>query len=228
MRILVVQHVPFERAGLIESWAVEHGHTIHVCQMYKAEPLPAPAEVDLHVSMGGPMGVSDADRIPFLASEMSLMRDVLAGGGRVFGVCLGAQLLAAALGARVFRNTHREIGWMPVQKAGSHKLTDTLPDSLQVLHWHGDTFDLPQGSVHLLRSEACANQAFVAGNRALGLQFHLEMTELSLGEIIENCREDLASDTYVHSESQILADAPRYAATCRQVLFGLLDRFVAD
>lgn len=227
MRIVVVQHVPFERAGLIESWALERGHSVSVSRMYAAEVLPSADAMDLLVSMGGPMGVSDADRIPFLASEMDLMRRLFSQGGRILGVCLGAQLLAAALGARVFRGAHKEIGWMPVQKAAGHKLTETLPDPLHVLHWHGDTFDLPAGSVHLLRSEACAHQAFISENRALGLQFHLEMTEQALAEIIQNCREDLTPGAYVHSEAQMIADAPRYAALCRQVLYGLLDGFTA-
>lgn len=227
MKFLAVQHVPFERPGLIETWALENGHTVLPCRMHAGDALPGLDSFDFYVSMGGPMGVEDSKRIPFLAEEMTLMKRAAAAGKPVLGVCLGAQLLAAALGARVFRNEHREIGWMPVERVIDHPFFSDFPAVLSVLHWHGDTFELPRDSVHVLKSEACRHQAFVRG-RAVGLQFHLEMTESSLREIIENCRSELAPGPHVHSEQQMLADAPAFTAACKDALYSLLGRMTRD
>jgi GMP synthase-like glutamine amidotransferase len=218
-----VEHVPFETPGLIELWARERGHTVNRCRMHAGETLPSSEDFDFYVSMGGPMGVSDADRIPFLSREMELMRLAVRADKPALGVCLGAQLLAAALGARVFKNAHREIGWMPVRKTGSPAAFANFPQSLPVLHWHGDTFDLPEGAEHALQSEACKNQAFVV-RRAVGLQFHLEMTEDSLQNIIQNCRDDLAPGPFVQTEEEMMRGAALYAGACKTALFGILDR----
>lgn len=223
MRILAAEHVPFETPGLIQTWAEERGHTVAVCRMHAGDTLSTALDFDFYVSMGGPMGVSDSDRLVFLAQEMQLMRQMVLKDLPVLGVCLGAQLLAAALGARVYRNPHREIGWMPVEKTTDSSVFADFPQTLSVLHWHGDTFDLPEGAVQVLRSEACRNQAFTV-RRAVGLQFHLEMTQESLEEIIRNCRNDLAPGPYVQSEAQMMQGAVEYAGACKNALYDLLDR----
>ncbi len=226
MRILASEHVPFETPGLIGVWARTRGHQVIPCRMHAGETLPAAPDFDFYVSMGGPMGVSDAERIPFLSQEMELMRRMVSEDKPVLGVCLGAQLLAAAMGARVYNNPHREIGWMPVKKTANAPAFAKFPETLPVLHWHGDTFDLPPGAVHVLESEACKNQAFTV-RRAVGLQFHLEMTGESLQSIIHNCRDDLAPGPYVQTEALMMQDAVKYAGACKDALYDLLDRMSA-
>jgi GMP synthase-like glutamine amidotransferase len=125
----------------------------------------------------------------------------------VLGVCLGAQLIASALGARVFANAHREIGWFPIQSVYGNAGAFRFPEQTTVFHWHGETFDLPPGALHLARSSGCEHQAFQVGASALGLQFHLETTPESADQIIRHCRDDLVPGEYVQSEDELLAVA---------------------
>src|SRR6185503_16612451 len=123
---------------------------------------------------------------------------------KVIGVCLGAQLIAEVLGAKVYKNTYREIGWLPVSKTAAAKtshLFSDLPDTMNVFHWHGETFDLPKGATQLLSSEACANQAFSYGDNVLALQFHMEMTSNAIKTISEFCQDELIEGPYIHKEA---------------------------
>jgi GMP synthase-like glutamine amidotransferase len=137
----------------------------------------------------------------------------MAAGKYVLGICLGAQLIASAQGARVYKNPEKEIGWFPIE-AVPHEDPSLFrfPSSMRVFHWHGETFDLPPGATRLARSAACENQAFQIGRRTIGLQFHLETTPDSARTLIENCRDELAGGAYVQGEETILsADAATYA-----------------
>ena len=132
--------------------------------VYRGDPAPALDSFDRMVVMGGPMGVHDEQEHPWLAPEKAFLRRVVDAGKSIVGVCLGAQLLANVLGARVYRNPHREIGWFPIEltAAGTaDPVFGPLAPGLSVYHWHGDTFDLPPEAVHLARSAGCAQQAFL-------------------------------------------------------------------
>jgi len=156
--------------------------------------------------MGGPMSVNDEDQFPWLAAEKRFMRAAIQAGKPVLGVCLGAQLIASAAGARVFANPQKEIGWFPVQGIDSGSQAHFhFPPSATVFHWHGETFDLPAGAVRLARSEVCPNQAVQLGRSVIGLQFHLETTPASARDLVANCRAELIPGEYVQSEEQILA-----------------------
>jgi GMP synthase-like glutamine amidotransferase len=155
------------------------GATITYTRFFAGELPPDPDAYDLLVVLGGPMGVHDDAEIPWLAAEKAALKTALDAGKPVLGLCLGAQLIAAVLGARVFANTHREIGWWPVERlpeAAEHPFAACFPERLVTFHWHGDTFDIPEGATPLFRSEACANQGFAVGDRVLALQFHPEIT----------------------------------------------------
>ena len=171
--------------GSIESWLQRAGYEVTATRFYDSEELPPPAEVDLVVAMGGPMSVNDERQHPWLAAEKRFIRAVVELGLPVLGVCLGAQLIASACGAAVYPNKVKEIGWLPIQgvaadgdgDAGAEQpATFRFPPFLEVLHWHGDTFDLPQGAVHLARSNGARNQAFQLGASVIGMQFHLDTT----------------------------------------------------
>ena len=139
------------------------------------------AAADLLVVLGGPIGVYDQEDYPFLVEEIAVVRERLLAGRPTLGICLGAQIMAAALGKRVYPSGVKELGWAPLSltAAGRSSVLSDL-DGLLVLHWHGDTFDLPEGSQHLAKTDAVTNQAFALGNYGLALQFHLEAEPLDL------------------------------------------------
>lgn len=227
MHIHVLQHVPFEGPAAIGDWARPRGHPLAVSHLYAGDPLPALADFDRLVVMGGPMSVGDTDTYPWLADELAFIADAIAAGRSVVGVCLGAQLIAAALGARVYRNAHKEIGWFPVRLTGQGRaldLCDGLPAEQTVFHWHGDTFDLPAGAVHLAESDACAHQAFLFDGRVLGLQFHLESTPASVVAICEHCADEIVPARWVQTAAEMRAADPDLYAGIGRTLELLLDR----
>ncbi|MCU0561977.1 MAG: type 1 glutamine amidotransferase [Desulfobacterales bacterium] len=174
-------------------------------RFYRSESLPDLRSVDFVIAMGGPMSVNDEPELPWLRPEKAFIKEAVGRGLPVLGVCLGAQLIANSLGARVFANAHKEIGWFPVQAVASDSAAFRLPPRAIVFHWHGETFDLPAGAVHLAESAGCGNQAFQIGRNVIGLQFHLEATPESVDQIIRYCRGELVAGEYVQTEQDLRA-----------------------
>ena len=177
MFTVVFRHVPFEDLGWIAGALETAGISWQYADLYRDSTLPDCSEAAGLIFMGGPMSVNDS--LPFLRREMQVIESALRAGQPVLGVCLGAQLVAKALGARVYRNPVKEIGWFPVwwkDAARGDALFAGLEAAETVFHWHGETFDLPRGAEWLAASERCAHQAFRYGSAAWGLQFHLEGT----------------------------------------------------
>jgi len=229
MRIVCLQHVPFEGPCALGAWAAARGATLLPVRLFANEPLPAPDRFDLLVVLGGPMGVNDTASFDWLAPERDFIRHAIQSGRRVLGICLGAQLIAAALGAKVYPNREREIGWFPVQRTpegAAHPLFQPLPDTFTALHWHGETFDLPADATWLARSEGCAHQAFAVNDRVLALQFHLESTVESVEALVRNCPGDLAPGRFVQDAGAMLAAHEHFAAS-NGLMTGLLDRLTA-
>lgn len=213
MRVHYLQHVPFESLGSIEGWLQEQGADITRTRLFLGEPLPDLTAFDWLIVMGGSMGVGDEDIFPWLKAEKLLISQAVRANKPVLGICLGAQLLASALGASVYKNRHREIGWFPVERtalANGYPVGQILPEQADVFHWHGDTFDLPEGAVHLAQSAACKNQCFIFGDRTVGLQFHLEMTAETAKSLISHCPDDLAEGTYVQTPAQMLENEKKF------------------
>jgi len=178
VRCLVLQHIACEPPGAYEDALRERRATIDRVELDEGEPLPDWRRYDLIVAMGGPMSVNDDADLPWLADEKATVRAAVEAGVPYFGVCLGAQLLAASLGARVYRGPVPEVGVLSVSltdEGRADAVLSSLPDTFATLQWHGDTFDLPDGAVLLARSSAYPNQAFRVGS-AYGLQFHLEVS----------------------------------------------------
>ena len=144
-------------------WFRERGWQVSLTEIYRDEPLPPVDEIDWLVVMGGPMSANDESKHSWLTAEKDFIGQALQADKAILGVCLGSQLIADVLGSRVYRNSQPEIGWFPIQRspeAAAHNLGKLFPQQAEVFHWHGETFDLPRGALHLARSQACANQAF--------------------------------------------------------------------
>lgn len=209
MKIQCIQHVAFEGPGMIAQWALGEGHAFTTARMDRGEPIPSPDMFDWLVVMGGPMSVHDEKEYPWLIEEKRVIDSAIAAHKRVLGICLGAQLIASVLGARVYPNPEREVGWFPVTSGVPTEDTvfkSALPLRFLPFHWHGETFDLPKGAVRLAQSDACQNQAFAYGNRVLGLQFHLEMTPAGIQSLVAHCPQDLKPGRFVQTDPQVLLD----------------------
>lgn len=191
----MVQHAEAEPPGLIGEVLEARGDTLRVLHPHRGEPIPQPPLRSAGlVLLGGPMGVYEQDRYPFLRAELRLLLDALSQGKPVLGVCLGSQLLAAALGARVRPGPGLELGWHPVtleEAAAGDRLFAGLPPTFWAFHWHGDVFELPRGSAWLARSERTPHQAFRYGDRAYGILFHLEVTEAMVRAMVQAFPQDL-------------------------------------
>ncbi len=180
------------------------------------------------------MSVNDEAELPWLVPEKRFIRQAIEAGKPVLGICLGAQLIAGAAGARIYRNPVKEIGWLPIQGiAANDSSVFSFPATEKVFHWHGETIDLPAGATLLAKSEGCENQAFQLGRSVIGLQFHLETTPESAREIIANCRAELVPAKYVQTEEEILSARPESYQSINQlmgrnVLFSCCERMSSN
>ena len=227
MRLLVLQHVPFEGPARIIGWADAYGHTIIRLHTYQGCQFPTLDSFDALVLMGGPMGANDT--LPWLRAETAFVERAIAAGKKVLGICLGAQIIANILGARVYAQAEREIGWFPVRRSDAAKpdnwLASALPTTFTPLHWHGDTFEPPTGAECVYASDYCSQQAFTVDKQLLGFQFHLELTRDSALRIGEACADELRDGgRYVQSLDTIVADKMAFTDAHR-LLYIALDTF---
>jgi GMP synthase-like glutamine amidotransferase len=235
----VLQHVDLEGPGRIGEVARDAGFAVELHRLFAGAPVPRGVNRgDVLVVMGGPMGVADRDdaRWPFLKHEVALLERAFAEERPVLGVCLGAQLMAHALGAPVFPLVvgeppvrHREVGWGAVTFSATgteEPALEGLDGSEVVLHWHGDTFDLPRGAVHLASTLACPNQMFRWGRRSFAVQFHVE---ISAEEVTSWVRDDGAFVVAANGRGggdRILEETARYAPRFRRAGDRLLRNIV--
>ncbi|HSQ60055.1 MAG TPA: type 1 glutamine amidotransferase [Acidobacteriota bacterium] len=238
MRVRVLQHVPHEGPGAIAEWAEARGHELSVTRFDRGEAAPGPDAFDALVVMGGPMSANDESKYSWITPEKHLIEAAIQHDRRVLGVCLGAQLIASALGYRVFAAPEAEIGWLPVRtrpEAARSRAFAEMPASFTPLHWHAETFDLPQGALHLAETDACPHQAFEiefdggparGGALVLALQFHLEATETTVRGMIEADGASLACVPGAPRPEGLLANPALWAAT-RPLLDQVLDRLTA-
>jgi GMP synthase (glutamine-hydrolysing) len=208
---LALRHVPFEDLGLLAPLLESRGHAVR----YVDVPVTSlggfdPLEPDLLVVLGGPIGVYEVDLYPFLAPETAFIARRLAAGRAVLGICLGSQLMAQALGARVYSSGVKEIGWSPIELTAEGRTSSLRRlERTAVLHWHGDTFDLPDGAVRLASTRVCKNQAFAWGTRALALQFHAEAAGNALESWFVGHTAEIAATPGI-SVPQLRADTARW------------------
>jgi GMP synthase-like glutamine amidotransferase len=226
MLVKIVSHVVHEGPGYLAEFLERKGIQYELVCIECGDEVPETLEnTSGLVFMGGPMSVNDP--LPWIAHETALIRRAVDAGVPVLGHCLGGQLMAKALGAKVRRNSVPEIGWLPVEvvpgEAGRCWLGE-LPDSFPVYHWHGETFELPEGATHLLRSQGCANQAFVLGKH-LALQCHVEMTRDMIQDWIARAGE-LAPSPTVQSGAEMLRDVERRIKELRRVSDVLYEHWI--
>jgi GMP synthase (glutamine-hydrolysing) len=221
MRALVLQHVAVEGPGTLASSLKARGWTLDTIALYEGARLPEDTqEYQAVIVMGGPMGVYDEAEYPFLRDEHRFLMRVLGQGVPLLGICLGSQLLAKALGARVYRNPQKEIGWYTVDltpAGAADPLFAGLTSPVPVFQWHGDAFDLPAGATPLASSPLCTNQAFRYGDRVYGLLFHLELTPDVIHSWIAAFHDELVSVQGAIDPARIVADMPHRGVEYQQV-----------
>lgn len=227
VRVHYLQHVAFEGLGSLEHWLSARQAQISASYLFEPHTqLPDCEAFDVLIVLGGPMSVHDTAEYPWLIAERELIAQAIKAGKAVLGICLGAQLIASATGSKIYRNSYKEIGWWPIEfHPAPHGLT--LPERLEVFHWHGETFDLPPEAHWLAQSQACAHQGFLLGERVLGLQFHLETTPESATLLVQQCADELQPAPFIQTATEIqAAPAARYQAV-NQLMEQLLDYITA-
>ncbi len=228
MRIHVLQHEPYEGPGLIHEWANEKRHEVAVTEVFNSQPLPPVDTFDWLVIMGGAMSVNDEDIYDWLKPEKELVRNTIATGKIILGICLGAQMIASALGKKVYKNERKEIGWFPITltEAGmQHNFLSAGWHNQSFFHWHGETFDIPEGAQLLASSRACTNQAFTIG-KAWAFQFHPEVNTQVLHQMVSSGNAELVPADYVMSGSKIL-EAQSTINEVRPLFYSFLDKLGA-
>lgn len=207
MRIHAIIHAPFEKLGVIENWISEKNHILSTTHSYNGEKLPDVSAFDFLLVMGGPQSLSELDQYPYIRDEIKLVNQTIEKNKPVLGICLGAQIIAEALGAKTEKSPNKEIGLYPVEvtKEGlDDPVFKLFPAKFDVMHWHGDMPGMPDGAILLAKSEGCPRQAFRYGDRTYGLQFHLEMNGGLIKDMMEHCAEDLLPSKYVRSRDELL------------------------
>lgn len=214
MKLLFIKHIDIEGPGTMGAYLKKNGFEYETINIFNNEPLPDnPAQFKAIVILGGPMNVYDEEKHPYLKAEDELIKTALNKNVPMLGLCLGAQLIAKATGAKVKKNDKKEIGWFKVNLTDFGKndpLFQNLQPEIEVFQWHGDTFDVPENGNLLAGSALCKNQAFKYNNNVYGLQFHLEVTKEMVGNWLAAYAEEIAPMKEVNSR-QILKYAESFS-----------------
>lgn len=218
---------------MIKEWILLNNCEHTFTPIYSNNVLPDTDDFDCLIILGGPMSVHNTAKFPWLLQEKMLIKKAIEANKIVVGICLGAQLIADTLGAKVYKNPQKEIGFYPMDEttiSGSERnlafKISQLLNHKTVFHWHGETFEMPENAIRLASSEACLNQAFLYKNNVLGLQFHVEMDEQAIETIIENCREELVKDDFVQPEEFITQNKSNHISENKKILFDVLDLMI--
>lgn len=228
-RVLVIRHVAHEGLGVLKR-PVERDCIVEYIDVFKGGRVPSRIDgYDALIALGGPMGVYEEGIYPFIKTEVKLMEEALKKRVPTLGICLGAQLLAKAAGGRVYKGGKKEIGWYDVtltEDADDDWLFLGFPERFRAFHWHGDTFDVPQGAVLLASSELFPNQVIKPGPAAYGIQFHLEVTEQMIREWVALNSDELKSLAGTIDPKAIIDEAPRSIGGLNRLGSALASRFV--
>lgn len=210
MNVLIIKHIDIEGPGLIETFLRQAKIPYQILNLQIDEKFPKMDDLSYIVVLGGPMNVYEEDRYPFLKDEDIFLKEAIQRGKRILGICLGAQLIAKAMGSKVFKAPTQEIGWYDVSltEAGlQDSLFSHFPNTFSVFQWHGDTFEIPRGAKLIATSSSVPHQAFRYGENVYGLQFHLEVKEEMIHEWVEAYSEEFVDEkTSNLSKNRILIE----------------------
>lgn len=227
MKVTALLHAEFEQPGLIKDWFVNRGHEFNEIKLYAGEKLTGDNS-DMFVVMGGPMNIYEEDKYPWLSEEKIFLKNAVKNNKKILGICLGAQLIADVLGAKVYKNIYKEIGWFPVKRekgfSTSYFFRD-FPETACVLQWHGDTFDIPDGCVKTAFSEGCPNQGFEYGDQILALQFHLEADSTIVKKMVENCGNEIVEAKYIQKEGELILGTKKYSEESNYLMGKILEKY---
>ncbi len=227
MKIHCFRHTELAVSDYLPTWAANHGHSWECTLVPSAKRLPRLSDLDCLIVLGGPMSVWHEDMHPWLRVEKQYLEKVITAGKLLLGICLGAQLLADVLGARTYTGLHQEIGWFPVETTTESRNTwlgNVLPSSFVTYLWHGDTYDLPNGAVHIARSAAFENQGFI-WNHTMALQFHLEVRPAWVRLLAARDAHVLVPAPYIQSADKILGQPERLYRDNNTLMDALLQRW---
>ncbi|OGT60428.1 MAG: GMP synthase [Gammaproteobacteria bacterium RIFCSPHIGHO2_12_FULL_43_28] len=206
MKILLVTHATFEQPGSIKTWAEHNGHLIEEVKPYAGETLPEIIPFDMVVMMGGPQSPLTIENTPYLNDEIEMLKIALKKNKKIIGVCLGAQLIAEALGAKTERSPNREIGSYSLtllEDAKCDPVFSQYDSTIDVMHWHSDMPGIPKGAKLIAKSEGCPRQIFRYGDRVYGFQCHFELTKKLVDGMIRHCKHDLKNGDFVMTEKEL-------------------------
>ncbi|MDD4498001.1 MAG: type 1 glutamine amidotransferase [Methanosarcinaceae archaeon] len=232
MNIHCLQHSSVNTLGTVEEYAETRKALLESTRFYETASSPTLDSFDLLIIMGGAIGIYDYEKNPWLKTEKEFIKETINAGKPVLGICLGAQLLADVLGAKVFENGHREMGWFSVKACPEGKEKEQeksefltgLPETFSAFHWHSQTFDIPEGAIRLFESEGCKNHAFIYGDRVLALQFHPEVNEERIGSLIERFGTEIAEGPFILQKEKMLGQTESLFES-KKFLYSVLDKF---
>jgi len=229
MKIHYIMHASFETLGSIADWAIQNNHSLSCTKTYDGEQLPNVSEFDFLIVMGGPQSPIEIEKFPYLKDEIEFISKAIKQNKIVLGFCLGAQLIAEALGAKTQRSPKKEVGSFPIELT-EEGLKDSIfknfPKTFDVIHWHNDMPGLPEGAVLLAKSEGCPRQAFRYGDRVYGFQCHLEPKLENIKEMIANCPGDLKPSQFTQTaEDMLKSDFKKLNQRMRSILDSLTQRY---
>ena len=229
MRVHFIQHVSFEHPGYLMEWAKEKQYAVTFTKIFEGISFPQLNDFDLLIIMGGPMGIYEIQKFPWLKNEKLFIKKTIDAGKKVLGICLGSQLVAEALGSKVYPNKEKEIGWWPVKKSTNTTIDSFIkkfPEEFITFHWHGDTFDLPKESVRLFSTNICPNQGYLYGSHVAGLQFHPEVTPELVAAMIEHEKEELVPGPFIQTETTIKNETPEWINQNKNFINEFVDSFL--
>lgn len=226
MKIHCIRHEPFEGLACILNWIEEHNHKLTFTHIHLGQSFPAEIDFDLLIVMGGTASLYDHKNSGWLKAQKNFIKRTLSADKKVIGICLGAQILAMVLGAEVYKNKQKEIGWYTTYfNDAAREALPFLPEKLESFHWHGDTFDIPDGATRIASSDVTPNQGFIYKNQILALQFHLELTEESLQKITRALKSELSKKQSTVQDSEQIMGRKELIASNNLLMYSILDFF---
>lgn len=223
MKFHYIQHVPFEAPGYISQYLKNENHSITGTRMFNNERIVDIDTIDFLIVLGGPMSVNEENKIKWITEEKRYIEKYIKSDKPILGICLGAQIIANVIGAKVYKNDEKEIGWFEIKQnikiIGNNEVEN-------VFHWHGETFDLPKKAIRLSESKGCKNQGFKYDKNVYGLQYHLEMTQETIKLLIENSKEELVNGKYIQSEKEIMDLTKKYCKKSNVLMENLIKNII--